>query len=143
MSDMDLTTDLKAGEDRVLSDPNQLRQIFLNLIINAADAVSSSQNKLGGKLVISSDLIPGSDNEAINAGETLKISFVDNGSGISDENMGNIFDPFYTTKEPGKGTGLGLFVSFALLDDMGGKIKARSVVGEGTAMSVYLPIFKG
>ncbi len=143
MSDMDLTTDLKAGEDRVLSDPNQLRQIFLNLIINAADAVSSSQNKLGGKLVISSDLIPGSDNEAINAGETLKISFVDNGSGISDKNMGNIFDPFYTTKEPGKGTGLGLFVSFALLDDMGGKIKARSVVGEGTAMSVYLPIFKG
>jgi two-component system, NtrC family, sensor kinase len=143
MSGIDLKTDLKAEEDRVLSDPNQLRQIFLNLIINAADAVSSSQNKLKGKLVISSDLISGSDSEAINAQETLKISFVDNGSGISEENMRNIFDPFYTTKEPGKGTGLGLFVSFALLESMDGKIKAKSALGEGTSMSIYLPLFKG
>jgi two-component system, NtrC family, sensor kinase len=139
-SGIDLKTSLDAGEDRVLSDPNQLRQIFLNLIINAVDAVSSSKNRNTGKLLIRSEVIPGSDNEAISNRPVLKISFIDNGSGVSEKNIGNIFDPFYTTKEPGKGTGLGLFVSFALIEGMGGKIKAESVEGEGTTMSIYLPI---
>ncbi|MBU1712471.1 MAG: hypothetical protein KKD47_05135 [Proteobacteria bacterium] len=139
-SGIDLKISLEADEDRVLSDPNQLRQIFLNLIINAADAISSSQNKLRGKLLIKSEIVSEPDNEAINDRPVLKISFTDNGSGIPEKNIGNIFDPFYTTKEPGKGTGLGLFVSFALLDGMGGKIKAQSVDGEGTTMSVYLPL---
>jgi signal transduction histidine kinase len=139
-SGTDLKISLKAEEDRVLSDPNQLRQIFLNLIINAADAISSSQNKHQGKLLIMSEVVSEPDNEAINDQPVLKISFIDNGSGIPEKNIGNIFDPFYTTKEPGKGTGLGLFVSFALLDGMGGKIKAESVDGEGTTMSVYLPL---
>ncbi|MFH1976861.1 MAG: ATP-binding protein [Pseudomonadota bacterium] len=139
-SGIDLKISLEAREDRVLTDPNQLRQIFINLIINAADAISSSQNKLRGKLLIKSEVVSESDNEAINDLPVLKISFIDNGSGIPEKNIGNIFDPFYTTKEPGKGTGLGLFVSFALLDGMGGKIKAQSVDGEGTTMSVYLPL---
>jgi signal transduction histidine kinase len=140
MSGIDLKISLEAEEDRLLSDPNQLRQIFLNLIINAADAISSSQNKLRGKLLIKSEVVSEPDNKPINDKPFLKISFIDNGSGIPEKSIGNIFDPFYTTKEPGKGTGLGLFVSFALLDGMGGKIKARSVDGEGTAMSVYLPL---
>jgi len=139
-SGIDLKISLEAEEDRVISDPNQLKQIFLNLIINAADAISSSQNKLQGKLLIKSEVVSEQDKESINYKPFIKISFIDNGSGISDKDMGNIFDPFYTTKEPGKGTGLGLFVSFALLDGMGGKIKVQSVYGEGTTMSVYLPL---
>lgn len=141
-SGINLKTDLDACEDRVLSDPNQLRQIFLNLIINAVDAVSSSQNRHTGKLLIRSEVIHGYDNEVISDRPVLKVSFTDNGSGIPEKNIVNIFDPFYTTKEPGKGTGLGLFVSFTLIEGMGGKIKAESVEGEGTTLSIYLPIQK-
>ena len=56
------------------------------------------------------------------------------------ENLGNIFDPFYTTKEPGKGTGLGLSVSFMIIENFGGKIEATSKEGEGTTMTVFLPL---
>ena len=142
-SGIDLKTSFEAEENKILSDPNQLRQVFLNLIINAADAISSSQNRLTGKLLIKSDVISGSDDESINNQPVIKILFIDNGSGIPEKNIGNIFDPFYTTKEPGKGTGLGLFVSFVLLEGMGGKIKVQSVDGEGTTMSVYLPLNYG
>jgi signal transduction histidine kinase len=140
-SGIDIKTDLNAVEDRVMSDPNQLRQVFLNLIINAVDAISTSKNRLTGKLLIRSKVIYCPDDEAENKQPILKISFIDNGSGIPAENIGNIFDPFYTTKEPGKGTGLGLFVSFTLLEGMGGKIEAESVEGEGTTMSIYLSIY--
>ena len=65
---------------------------------------------------------------------------IDNGVGITPENIADIFDPFFTTKEPGKGTGLGLSVSFMILEGLGGKISAVSKVGEGTTMLVTLPL---
>ena len=65
------------------------------------------------------------------------MSFIDNGSGIPEKSIGDIFDPFYTTKEPGKGTGLGLFVSFALLDGMGEKLKPR-VLMEKALSCLYI-----
>ncbi len=68
----------------------------------------------------------------------LKISYIDNGPGIAEENLGNVFDPFYTTKEPGKGTGLGLSVCFMIIEGIGGKIKATSDESQGTTMTVYL-----
>ncbi|MBW1644563.1 MAG: HAMP domain-containing histidine kinase, partial [Deltaproteobacteria bacterium] len=66
----------------------------------------------------------------------------DNGIGIPAESLGNIFDPFYTTKEPGKGTGLGLSVSFMIIEEMGGKIEAASKEGQGTTISIFLPLSK-
>jgi len=140
MSNIEIRLSLEAEKDKVLADSNQLRQILLNLIINAADAISSSQNKLNGRFMMTSEVINETNAEAINGRSTLKISFTDNGSGIPDESIGNIFDPFYTTKEPGKGTGLGLFVCFTLIDGMGGKIKAQSREKEGTTMMIYLPL---
>jgi signal transduction histidine kinase len=65
---------------------------------------------------------------------------IDNGVGITPENIADIFDPFFTTKEPGKGTGLGLSVSFMILESLGGKISAASRVGEGTTIRVTLPL---
>jgi signal transduction histidine kinase len=70
----------------------------------------------------------------------LKISFIDNGFGIGKENLGNIFDPFYTTKEPGKGTGLGLSVCFMIIQRIGGKIQASSEQGKGATITIYLPL---
>ena len=140
MSGIELSLSLEAKNDNILSDPNQLRQIFLNLVINAADAISSSKDKVTGQCLIKTEVIAGNDAKATNKMPTLKISFIDNGPGIPEDSIGNIFDPFYTTKESGKGTGLGLFVCFSLIESMGGNIEAKCDKEEGTAISIYLPI---
>ncbi len=140
MSGIDLGLFLEAKNDIVLSDSNQLRQILLNLVINAADAISSSKDNIKGQCIIKSEVINSDDAKAINNIPTLKVSVVDNGSGIPGDIIGNIFDPFYTTKESGKGTGLGLFVCFSIVEGMGWKIEAKSSKEEGTVLSIYLPL---
>lgn len=140
MSDINLKMKLVAKNDTVFADPNQLRQVFLNLIINATDAISSVKKKIDGQLVIKSAVEPGLDSDDDHV-PMLKIMYIDNGPGIPEENLSNIFDPFYTTKEPGKGTGLGLSVSFMIIENFGGKIEASSEEGKGTTMTVSLPLY--
>ncbi|MBW2432450.1 MAG: hypothetical protein JRF36_02525 [Deltaproteobacteria bacterium] len=140
MSNMELECMLEAPSDAVLADANQLRQVFLNLIINAADAVSSTDNSVNGKLVIKSDLISEKQNPSGKPKQLLKITFIDNGPGISEDDISNIFDPFYTTKEPGKGTGLGLSVSFMIVQGFGGEMTVHSEKGEGTSLTILLPV---
>ncbi|MBW2489160.1 MAG: hypothetical protein JRE72_17190 [Deltaproteobacteria bacterium] len=140
MSNMELECMLEAPNDAVLADANQLRQVFLNLIINAADAVSSTDNSVNGKLVIKSDLISEKQNPSGKPKQLLKITFIDNGPGISEDDISNIFDPFYTTKEPGKGTGLGLSVSFMIVQGFGGEMTVHSEKGEGTSLTILLPV---
>lgn len=171
MSNIELQYRLEAQNDRVLADANQLRQVFLNLIINAADAISSSPKTVNGKLLIKSSLdgeTPDHEdddeyNHQDDAGSIknparprprnqgfqpqnrktyLKIMFIDNGPGIPEENISNIFDPFFTTKEPGKGTGLGLSVSFMIAQGFGGEMSVDSKVGEGTTMTLRLPVYE-
>ena len=141
LSHIDLVLNLTAKSDIVLADPNQLRQVFLNLIINAADAILSIKDRLSGSITITSEVVPYTQNESRDRVSMLKIDYIDNGIGIAEENLGNIFDPFYTTKEPGKGTGLGLSVSFMIIEGMGGEIKASSEAGEGTTISILLPLY--
>jgi len=173
MSNLELKYCLEAQNDRVLADANQLRQVFLNLIINAADAISSSDKSVRGKLLIQSALVgetpaqpydgdydrqddasvienPARSRSAARHQETqaqdpktyLEIRFIDNGPGIAEENISNIFDPFFTTKEPGKGTGLGLSVSFMIIEGFGGQMSVDSKIGEGTTMTLRLPVFE-
>jgi two-component system, NtrC family, sensor kinase len=106
-------------------DPNQIRQVFMNLFINAGHAMSH-----GGDLEISTYL--SADGKYICSG--LK----DNGVGISEENLARIFDPFFTTKL--EGTGLGLSISYGIIENNGGKIEVKSRVGEGTTFIVMLPV---
>ncbi len=143
MSNIELECSLEARSDRVLADANQLRQVFLNLLINAADAVSSTGQAVNGKLMIKSEQVAEKQKQLAQGQALLKITFVDNGPGISEENIGNIFDPFYTTKEPGKGTGLGLSVSFMIIQGFGGKMTVQSEKGEGTSMTIWLPLIEG
>jgi signal transduction histidine kinase len=124
----------------VLADANQLRQVFLNLIINAADAVSSTGKSVNGKLVIKSEQVTENEQKSAEQQHLLKIVFMDNGPGIPEDDIGNIFDPFYTTKEPGKGTGLGLSVSFMIVQGFGGKMTVHSHKGQGTSMTILLPV---
>jgi len=165
MSNIELEVRLEAQNDKVLADSNQLRQVFLNLIINAADAVFSEGKAFNGKLLIQSSLVGetpeyeydhendagaienparprarNQENQPQDQQKHLKIMFIDNGPGISEENIANIFDPFYTTKDPGKGTGLGLSVSFMIIEGFGGKLTVSSEIGEGTTMTVLLPV---
>jgi len=140
MSNIDLEHKLSAEKDTVLADPNQLRQVFLNLIINAADAISLNGQGANGKLLINTEVIPDPDATSPSQPEMLKILFQDNGPGIPEENIGNIFDPFFTTKDPGKGTGLGLSVSFMIVEGFGGKLTVTSEIEVGTSMVIYLPI---
>ena len=140
MSSIELECRLEAQNDRVLADSNQLRQVFLNLMINAADAISSEDGAANGKLLIQSSLTGETSGQPQDNKTHLKIMFIDNGPGIPEENIANIFDPFYTTKEPGKGTGLGLSVSFMIIEGFGGKMTVSSAVGEGTTMTLLLPI---
>lgn len=139
-ANLKLSLALNAKPDRLFADADQLRQVFLNLIINAADAVSA-QNDKPGELKIETESILASHDQALNGRKTLKVSFTDNGSGISAAHLANIFDPFYTTKEPGKGTGLGLSVCFMIVENMGGTIQAKSEAGAGTSVTLLLPAF--
>jgi signal transduction histidine kinase len=143
MSNIELECILEAQNDTVLADANQLRQVFLNLIINAADAISAAGNAANGKLVIKSGLVAEKQDPSGKPKQFLKITFMDNGPGISEENIGNIFDPFYTTKEPGKGTGLGLSVSFMIVQGFGGEMTVHSEKGEGTSLTILLPVIEG
>jgi two-component system NtrC family sensor kinase len=140
MSDIDLYLNLSAENDRVKGDPNQLRQVFLNLMINAADAILSAQNHSNGKITIISRVQKTVVDDAGKEKDMLRIDYIDNGSGIPAENLNNIFDPFFTTKGPGKGTGLGLSVCFMIVEAMGGNIKAMSKEGEGATFTVSLPL---
>ncbi len=140
MSGIELTLDLDAAEHSVWADSNQLRQVFLNLIINAADAINGDNKESGGKLTIRTRLVPDCDPGNGKPADRLEISFIDNGSGIAEESLGNIFDPFFTTKDPGKGTGLGLSVSFTIIESLGGKMTGVSEEGKGTTMIISLPL---
>jgi signal transduction histidine kinase len=92
--------------------------------------------------VIKSDLISEKQEQAEIPRQLLRITFSDNGPGISENDIGNIFDPFYTTKDPGKGTGLGLSVSFMIVQGFGGEMTVHSEKGDGTSLMIILPVIE-
>jgi two-component system, NtrC family, sensor kinase len=132
--------DLSSPRDTVYADYNLMRQVMINLMINAADSIAVSSNPLNGKITISTLLITDTHESAIGCSPTLKLMVVDNGMGIAARDFDYIFDPFYTTKEPGKGTGLGLSVSYTIVEQAGGLIFADSEIGKGTMMAILLPL---
>jgi signal transduction histidine kinase len=142
ISKIEIALNLAAENDTVFADSNQLRQVFLNLIINAADAISAESGNAGGKLEITTALEAKTDPDSQNPAARLKIMFIDNGPGIAAEHLDNIFDPFFTTKDPGRGTGLGLSVSFMIVESLGGTMSVTSDIGRGTTMTLSLPLYK-
>lgn len=137
MNDIQLEMDLLAQDDTIWGHGDQLRQVFLNLLLNAADAIKSGDCREKGRIrVNTSNLDEGGDfSNAI-----LQVRFEDNGCGITPHQIQDIFDPFYTTKEPGKGTGLGLAVSYMIVESMGGTITADNRPEGGAMFVLELPI---
>ena len=112
------------------ADPSQLQQVLLNLLNNAIDAITERHGCEGGELLVQA----GPDTDG-----GVRISVKDNGAGISTENLKKIFAPFFTTKAPGKGTGLGLYVCYGIIESMGGTMEVESQRGAGTTFVVRLP----
>lgn len=140
-SQIQIDYNLSATSNMVYADYDQLRQVLVNLIINAADSIMTSENKSKGVISITTEVFPAEHEMALNNQLTLALKVTDNGSGISENNIENIFDPFYTTKEPGKGTGLGLSVSYMIIEQMSGTISVESLIGNGTTMLICLPLY--
>jgi len=137
MEGIDLQTRLEADDDRLWANGDHLRQVFLNVLLNAADAIRGTGRAQGGRIGIATACM---DPKAPQTARWLAIDFQDNGEGIPADRIENIFDPFYSTKAPGKGTGLGLAVSYMIVEQMGGTICVQSVVGQGTTLTLHLPL---
>jgi PAS domain S-box-containing protein len=121
-------------------DTTQIHQILLNLFVNARDAMAS-----GGILTITTEAFDVDESYAANfadakAGRYVRITVADTGTGIPRDSLDKIFDPFYTTKEPGKGTGLGLSTVIGIVKSHGGFLNVDSELGKGTTFSVFLPV---
>ena len=111
----------------VMAIADQLKQVFLNLLNNAADAT----HERGGIITISTEAVDRN---------TIAVHIADTGTGIDPANLGHIFEPFFTTKPNLKGTGLGLPVSYGIVKKHGGRIEVKSEPGKGSLFSVYLPV---
>jgi two-component system, NtrC family, sensor kinase len=116
---------LNAEVPRVKGNPGKLQQVFLNLFLNARDAMES-----GGTLAIRTARGPD---------HVLRVTVADSGAGIAAENLTRIFDPFFTTQAAKKGTGLGLSVSYGIIKEHGGDIEVESEPGAGTRFELWFP----
>lgn len=122
-----ITYDLQDDLPRAVIDPSQIERVFMNLIINAADAMNGN-----GQLILSTRFDP--------LESFIELGFTDNGHGIARENLEKIFDPFFTTKDTGHGVGLGLAISYGIIQEHKGSISVESELGKGTTFTVRLPV---
>jgi CheY-like chemotaxis protein len=122
----------------------QLQQVILNLAINARDAMTPSHGGSdGGQLVLASKVVSFSEEdrpERLKAGTYLEVSVRDTGCGMSPDICSHIFEPFYTTKPVGKGSGMGLAMVYGIVSNHGGALMVRSTPAQGSCFSIYLPL---
>jgi two-component system NtrC family sensor kinase len=141
VQDVAIRCNLEEGLPAVLGNANQLEQVLVNLLSNAFDAITARAGlaaappsapaiaRTGGAIEVRTALV----------GSAIELEVADSGSGIEEAHLAKIFDPFFTTKEEGRGTGLGLAVTYAIVREHGGRIAARNRPGGGALFVVTLP----
>ncbi|MEK7788489.1 MAG: ATP-binding protein, partial [Planctomycetota bacterium] len=140
--DIKVETILHEGAIDVFADSGQIEQVLMNLATNARDAMPEC-----GTFTIATEVID-IDDEFIkihgygNPGAYALITVTDTGTGMDEATRERIFEPFFTTKEVGKGTGLGLSIVYGIIKQHDGYINCYSEIGKGTALKIYLPVFK-
>jgi signal transduction histidine kinase/ActR/RegA family two-component response regulator len=128
---IELELDLDPKLPETMVDANQVQQVFFNIIINAEQAMAAGDGQ--GTLSVTTR----------RENDMARLTFRDNGPGMDADTLRRIFDPFFTTKETGEGTGLGLTISYGIIDEHGGRIWAESRPGRGTSFIVELPLVQG
>lgn len=119
--DLELLTSLSPAPALILADPGQIEQVVMNLVVNARDAMPN-----GGRIRL----------EVVQEADHVELRVSDTGTGIPEQVRARMFEPFYTTKEPGKGTGLGLAVVRSIVEQAGGRIEVETSVGVGTLFRI-------
>ncbi|MBX2975267.1 MAG: response regulator [Ignavibacteriaceae bacterium] len=140
--DVLLTLDIDSDLQKVSGNEGQLYQVLLNLCVNAREALTEE-----GTIIIKVDNFSITKDNSIDfapltPGDYVHISVVDNGVGISEENLQKIFDPYFSTKQKETGSGLGLYVSYGIIKAHSGMIDVMSIEGKGTRFDIYLPAHK-
>ncbi len=139
--DVELDITLASDLDRIKADPGQIEQVILNLAVNARDAMPQ-----GGDLLIRTANVSFDrprDEPPLAAGDYVVLTVRDTGCGMDEATKSRIFEPFFSTKEPGQGTGLGLSTVFGIVQQSGGQIEVETALGRGTTFRVYFPAASG
>jgi CheY-like chemotaxis protein len=136
---IELRINAESGLGMVKADQGQIGQIILNLAVNARDAMTT-----GGRLTLETANVEFKEShqcrfDTIPAGHYVRLTLRDSGSGMDAKTLSHIFEPFYTTKGPGRGTGLGLPVVYGIVRQNGGCVDVESQPGKGTSFTIYLP----
>jgi CheY-like chemotaxis protein len=121
---IELVTRLDSGLGLVSANPHQIGQVIMNLVVNARDAMPQ-----GGRLTI----------ETANVSQVVMLAVSDTGCGMDNETRARLFEPYFTTKEPGRGTGVGLATVYDVVTHLGGQISVMSDAGAGSTFKIYLP----
>jgi PAS domain S-box-containing protein len=142
-SDIEIATLLANDLDRIESDRSQIEQVIVNLVVNSSDAMPG-----GGKLTIETANLHLAEplvmrDLSLPAGDYVTLAVRDDGIGMDEETQARVFEPFYTTKGPDHGTGLGLSTVYAILEDHKGSILVESAPDQGTTFTIYLPSAPG
>jgi signal transduction histidine kinase len=138
-SDIEITTVLSDGLDRVRNNQSLLEQVIVNLVVNSTDAMPD-----GGKLTIETANLHLTEprlvrNLSLPAGRYVTLAVRDSGIGMSEEMQARLFEPFYTTKGPDSGTGLGLSTVSGIVEESEGAILVESAPGRGSTFTIFLP----
>jgi C4-dicarboxylate-specific signal transduction histidine kinase len=128
VNNTEIVTELAPDLPMTMADYYQMQQVFVNIATNAEQAVAEGRGN--GRLVVKTE----------QAGKMIRVTFADNGPGMSGDVLKSVFDPFFTTKEVGSGTGLGLSICYGIVQEHGGRLYAESEPGMGATFVVEIPI---